>query len=192
MTSTDNSDLPPTKQKKIIRNSNVTFNLEYALHEAINNFLISFSGDCICGACDCDFPFQGKFCQYECPISKDLICGGPSHGACYQGKCICEKGFKYEDCSCATSTDNCKFFGLEDFCSNKGKCECNQCHCFDGYSGEYCEINKDNNTLCEIYRPYVEGAVLNNTLVNSEGNVKINVDVKDGIIKDVCGEFSEI
>lgn len=152
-----------------------------------NNIFTIYRGDCICGKCDCYFPYQGKFCQYVCPVIDGQICGGVSNGHCSNGTCICNPNFQGEDCTCSMSTDNCEFVGIQELCNQKGNCTCNHCECQPGYTGAYCEINKDKNTLCETYRPNVEQAIINNTLVSQKEGMNISVDLTE---KNNChGKF---
>lgn len=122
-----------------------------------------------------------------------MICGGPSRGTCSEGECICTDNFKGKSCSCSRLTDNCMFIGIEEICSSKGKCECNQCQCLDGFSGNYCEINNGNSTLCEMYKPYIENAVINgtdnNTQMAQKDDVKLIIHLCDEDITNRCGKF---
>lgn len=151
-----------------------------------------FSGECICGKCLCNYPFDGQYCQYQCPTSKDgQICSGASQGKCIEGKCACNDDFEGEDCSCSKSTSKCKLFAGMDYCSGNGDCVCNQCKCNSGFSGPFCESNSENNTLCEQYIKAIETAILNDTDRGVIGTTKFVIqEVDDDKRRSYCSKWS--
>lgn len=92
------------------------------------------------------------------------ICGGSSHGACFESKCVCSPLYIGEDCSCSTSTQSCTPPGHQDVCSGIGQCVCNECVCPKANAGFYCEVslNSTINQLCDTYDSCVLSTVLKN------------------------------
>lgn len=148
------------------------------------------SGDCNCGKCVCDTPYEGKFCQYKCPVDEtNRICGGPTNGVCLEGKCKCNENFKGENCNCPTSTKNCRFSSVTALCSNNGICTCNTCQCKENFTGSFCEQHGNSeNLLCGIYTQYVKNKVLENISTTTEHNFTTRVFLMQDGITDKCGK----
>ncbi|KAJ8923181.1 hypothetical protein NQ315_001735 [Exocentrus adspersus] len=155
-----------------------------------DGYICNRNGDCICGKCSCNPPFNGQYCQYRCPTSKDgQVCSGPAQGKCIEDKCECINDFEYEDCSCSKSKSRCKLFEEMEFCSGNGNCVCNQCRCNAGFSGQFCESNKENNTLCEEYIKVIEDAILSGTNTAYKGTTKISIqEVNEDKRKSLCND----
>lgn len=68
--------------------------------------IVNCRGDCICGKCICEKPYEGQYCEYNCPIANGRKCAG--HGRCDKGICKCDEGFTGEDCGCTVDTDKCQ------------------------------------------------------------------------------------
>lgn len=83
------------------------------------------------------------------------ICGGITQGTCIDGNCICTELYTGDDCSCSLSQNNCRIPGAQILCNGHGSCECNQCKCDRGYSGQFCEICSECEGLCNAYLPCV-------------------------------------
>ncbi|KAG7312158.1 hypothetical protein JYU34_001619 [Plutella xylostella] len=130
------------------------------------------AGDCVCGKCQCDAGYSGKYCQCkDCEISREtgLQCGGAGRGACACGVCACAAGWAGAACDCTEETDACVAPGGDGgVCSGHGDCVCGKCECSksDGvsYTGEFCEACVDceaANPLCVHAEPcvacYLEG-----------------------------------
>nr|XP_023029296.1 integrin beta-nu-like isoform X1 [Leptinotarsa decemlineata] len=154
--------------------------------------LCSENGVCECGKCICkDSYYQGKYCEFECPLYKNQICGGPAQGECIEGKCICESGYVGETCSCSLSTIDCTFDGT--VCSKRGTCECNRCKCQEGFFGNYCESNRENNnTICETYDSPVEDFVVGKNITDNnaeENHSRIKIFEQKDLKESNCGEI---
>nr|CAI5839042.1 unnamed protein product [Callosobruchus analis] len=135
-------------------------------------------GECNCGKCECDYSYVGKFCQFKCPIGENnLICSGLNHGTCVEGKCVCTAEYTGRDCSCSTSISDCQLPDMLEVCNSHGRCICNKCICETGYSEKFCELNGDNNTMCEIYKPFVEEAAAGEKYTFKRNGVDIYVTV---------------
>ncbi|CAH2003378.1 unnamed protein product [Acanthoscelides obtectus] len=142
-------------------------------------------GECNCGKCECDYPYLGTYCQFKCPIGENRqICSGKNHGTCFEGKCLCKSEYTGKDCSCSTSTSNCHLPDSPEMCNSNGKCHCNKCECNQAYSDKFCEVNGSNNTICEIYKPYVEEAATSEKYKFQRNGVDIYVDVVGDATQD--------
>ncbi|KAF2356108.1 Integrin beta subunit VWA domain [Trinorchestia longiramus] len=131
--------------------------------------ICSGQGSCNCGECVCndrdnpDEIISGKYCDctnFLCDRHDGELCSGPSHGVCECDRCVCRPGWTGDACQCMNSTHNCvnPDTGIE--CSGNGKCECNQCKCFetDGgrYSGKWCEDCPTCTGKCLLYKACVQ------------------------------------
>ncbi|CAH1984018.1 unnamed protein product [Acanthoscelides obtectus] len=103
---------------------------------------------------------------------------------CFEGKCLCKSEYTGKDCSCSTSTSNCHLPDSPEMCNSNGKCHCNKCECNQGYSDKFCEVNGSNNTICEIYKPYVEEAATSEKYKFQRNGVDIYVDVVGDATQD--------
>nr|XP_022914247.1 integrin beta-PS-like [Onthophagus taurus] len=121
----------------------------------------SYNGTKICGVCECDKGFFGKNCEcnQETASSTDdssckrkptdsEVCSGL--GTCKCGKCICQdrpgQEFIYgKYCEC--NNYSCKRIkGLLCSGEDRGKCECGQCSCLPGWTGDACDCSNRNDT----------------------------------------------
>lgn len=109
-------------------------------------------GQCVCGVCECEKRMNpeeiisGKLCEcdnFSCDRNQGMFCGGPDHGYCECGSCMCKPGWTGSDCSCRASSDTCMPPNGIEICSGHGECECGKCHCqmtSEGrYSGKFCQ-----------------------------------------------------
>ncbi|XP_072300975.1 integrin beta-like protein 1 [Eucyclogobius newberryi] len=108
-------------------------------------------GYCSCGRCICQDGWFGKQCQFAracdlsdvqskelCETSDGVVCSGK--GSCHCGQCICspqELWVSGEYCEC-DDRDCDKHDGL--ICTGNGLCNCGSCECWDGWTGNACEI----------------------------------------------------
>ncbi|XP_066477747.1 integrin beta-like protein 1 [Tiliqua scincoides] len=108
-------------------------------------------GICSCGRCICQDGWFGKLCQHLrkcnmtenesrnfCESADGVLCSGK--GSCHCGKCICSPQEWYitgEFCEC-DDRDCDKHDGL--ICTGNGICSCGNCECWDGWTGNACEI----------------------------------------------------
>ncbi|CAH1115974.1 unnamed protein product [Phaedon cochleariae] len=146
--------------------------------------ICSRNGDCICGNCKCSYPYTGTYCEFKCPSIEGKICSG--HGNCEDGKCFCRKEYEGESCSCSTATNNCDFDGA--ICSGQGKCICNQCKCEADFSGKYCELNKKNNTICEVYTSFLADTEKNETTRIKRHGIYDVLPVEKSSIEEIEGQ----
>jgi len=72
----------------------------------------------------------------------EKICVGNCAGAgkCVQGKCICNEGFKGEDCSSSLCPSQ---------CSGHGACTKYGCLCMSGFEGRACDITVNYPVTCK-------------------------------------------
>lgn len=109
-------------------------------------------GVCVCNVCECnkqnntDEVIWGRYCEcdnFSCERHKGLLCGGPEHGICECGRCLCRLGWTGDDCTCRTSNDTCIPPDGGEICSGRGTCICGACKCQETggnrYSGKYCK-----------------------------------------------------
>ncbi|KAJ9575734.1 hypothetical protein L9F63_007380, partial [Diploptera punctata] len=155
-------------------------------------------GVCICGICQCDARadknevISGKYCEcdnYSCLRADGELCGG--HGTCECGKCICEWGWKGDDCMCSTNEYQCMQIKEENVkCSNNGNCTCGKCECNDGYDGKFCEqsMSESLKTECNELLPCVLCAI-NETEVSSEECVKNCFDIHIELVDELEDTF---
>uniref|UniRef100_A0A9J7YJZ6 Integrin beta-like protein 1 n=2 Tax=Cyprinus carpio TaxID=7962 RepID=A0A9J7YJZ6_CYPCA len=108
-------------------------------------------GFCSCGRCICNDGWFGKHCQFPrscdmtdaqskslCEAADGVICSGK--GSCHCGHCICSPQEWYisgEFCECDDRECD-KHDGL--VCTGNGVCNCGNCDCWDGWTGNACEI----------------------------------------------------
>uniref|UniRef100_A0A915MME9 Integrin beta epidermal growth factor-like domain-containing protein n=1 Tax=Meloidogyne javanica TaxID=6303 RepID=A0A915MME9_MELJA len=104
----------------------------------------SYSGNLVCGVCQCDhgkggercecdldkYGISGRYCECDsssCPLSvSGQICSG-------RGTCQCGKY-----CNCDDDPEPCTENGVT--CFNNGYCECGKCSCNVGWTGNRCNI----------------------------------------------------
>ncbi|KAK7872459.1 hypothetical protein R5R35_014253 [Gryllus longicercus] len=111
--------------------------------------MCSNRGSCICNVCNCtrrqnpEEHVYGTYCEcdnFSCVRFEGKICGGPERGHCDCGKCICNPGWKNEDCSCRDTVHTCRSLeNPKELCSGAGDCHCGSCKCHKGHSGQFCE-----------------------------------------------------
>ncbi|KAA0199417.1 hypothetical protein HAZT_HAZT010530 [Hyalella azteca] len=143
--------------------------------------ICSGQGSCNCGECVCnerdnlDEVISGKYCDctnFLCDRHDGELCSGPAHGTCVCDKCICRPGWTGDACQCMNSTQDCinPDTGVE--CSGNGKCECNQCKCFEAeggrYSGKWCEDCPACPGKCKAYRACAQCQVFGTGEYNEE------------------------
>eukprot|EP00300_Choanocystis_sp_HF-7_P024191 c2559_g1_i1.p1 GENE.c2559_g1_i1~~c2559_g1_i1.p1 ORF type:complete len:333 (-),score=23.17 c2559_g1_i1:18-1016(-) len=58
-------------------------------------------------------------------------CGGPTHGKCVNGACVCTTSWTGSDCSKEACPGNCNMHGV---------CNLGICACYAGFKGDACEI----------------------------------------------------
>ncbi|TWW81127.1 Integrin beta-like protein 1 [Takifugu flavidus] len=108
-------------------------------------------GYCSCGRCICQEGWFGKLCQFPrscdmsdtqsrelCETSDGVFCSGK--GSCHCGQCICNpKDWWVSGEYCECDDRECdKHDGL--VCTGNGFCNCGTCECWDGWTGNACEI----------------------------------------------------
>ncbi|KAJ7319821.1 hypothetical protein JRQ81_019332 [Phrynocephalus forsythii] len=119
--------------------------------EDIDGNICSGHGICSCGRCICQDGWFGKLCQHPrkcnmtesesksfCESVDGILCSGK--GSCHCGKCICSPQEWYitgEFCEC-DDRDCDKHDGL--ICTGNGICNCGNCECWEGWTGNACEI----------------------------------------------------
>ncbi|XP_036965324.1 integrin beta-like protein 1 [Acanthopagrus latus] len=119
--------------------------------EDINGEVCGGHGYCSCGRCICEEGWFGKLCQFPrscdmsdaqskelCETSDGVMCSGK--GSCHCGQCICSPQDWWvsgEHCEC-DDRDCDKHDGL--ICTGNGLCNCGNCECWDGWTGNACEI----------------------------------------------------
>ncbi|GAV06686.1 hypothetical protein RvY_16633 [Ramazzottius varieornatus] len=118
-----------------------------------SSLICSGRGRCVCGECDC-FPranpneeVYGRYCEcdnFSCDRFNGLVCGGPDHGTCECGTCVCKPGWTGAACECSTSIETCQSKD-GNICNGHGKCVCGAC---------VCDVNEDGNP--EYYGPTCE------------------------------------
>uniref|UniRef100_A0A671NI10 Integrin beta-like protein 1 n=1 Tax=Sinocyclocheilus anshuiensis TaxID=1608454 RepID=A0A671NI10_9TELE len=119
--------------------------------EDLNREICGGHGFCSCGRCICSDGWFGKHCQFPrscdmtdeqskslCEAADGVICSGK--GSCHCGRCICSPQEWYisgEFCECDDRECD-KHDGL--VCTGNGMCNCGNCDCWDGWTGNACEI----------------------------------------------------
>ncbi|XP_028291442.1 integrin beta-like protein 1 isoform X1 [Gouania willdenowi] len=119
--------------------------------EDISGQVCSGHGYCSCGRCICEVGWFGKQCQFKrscdmsetqskemCETSDGVVCSGK--GSCHCGQCICSPQDWWvsgEYCECDDRECD-KHDGL--VCTGNGFCNCGTCECWDGWTGNACEI----------------------------------------------------
>uniref|UniRef100_A0A3P8S111 Integrin beta-like protein 1 n=1 Tax=Amphiprion percula TaxID=161767 RepID=A0A3P8S111_AMPPE len=119
--------------------------------EDINGEVCGGHGYCSCGRCICEVGWFGKLCQFPrschmsdaqskelCETSDGVMCSGK--GSCHCGQCICSPQDWWvsgEYCECDDRECD-KHDGL--ICTGNGLCNCGNCECWDGWTGNACEI----------------------------------------------------
>lgn len=101
----------------------------------------SGNGNCVNGACECEYGFYGSTCSSVCPRSGGLFCGG--HGECAfkdgNPSCVCQPGFAGAACE-YSCPNNCGGVGL---CVMGGSCVCP-----DRMRGAGCEYMCPGVSVC--------------------------------------------
>nr|AVP12655.1 integrin beta 2 [Littorina littorea] len=126
-------------------------------------------GECVCGVCQCQPNFSGRFCQCNvkvCPVFDGLLCGG--NGECRCEECQCNANFTGLACECPGASDTCLPTSAAgetegEVCSGHGECRCGSCVCEEGYVGRHCQTCfLCGNSLCEVdnYRECAKCAVI--------------------------------
>ncbi|KAH9279256.1 Integrin beta-7 [Echinococcus granulosus] len=115
-------------------------------------------GRCVCGRCKCNLArYMGLYCECDrhgCKRAFDdnQVCGGPQRGECQcDGTCKCKPGYTGERCDCIDSNANCYDPNNPDgpACSGMGVCDCGQCFCNSGRTGQLCnEVQGGESALC--------------------------------------------
>uniref|UniRef100_A0A5K3FUD4 Integrin beta n=1 Tax=Mesocestoides corti TaxID=53468 RepID=A0A5K3FUD4_MESCO len=115
-------------------------------------------GRCVCGRCKCNLArYMGLYCECDrhgCKRAFDdnQVCGGPQRGECQcDGTCKCKPGYTGERCDCMDSNANCYDPSKPDGppCSGMGVCDCGQCFCNSGRTGQLCnEVQGGESALC--------------------------------------------
>lgn len=126
-------------------------------------------GQCICGVCECDKRnnpeeiISGEFCQcdnFSCERDQGLLCGGVEKGFCECGRCICNPGWKGDDCTCRSTNDTCIPPNGNEICSGNGECKCGSCKCKETaegrFSGRYCEKCPTCSGRCHEFKECVQ------------------------------------
>ncbi|KOB69184.1 Integrin beta5, partial [Operophtera brumata] len=134
----------------------------------------SGAGDCLCGKCECDRGYSGRYCQCKaCEVSltpapallpvQELVtacaasasarqCGGVGRGDCVCGQCSCANGWSGVACDCTDRTDTCTAPGSDAICSGNGDYQ----ETGFKYSGMFCEACATcENPLCASAEPCV-------------------------------------
>ena len=146
-------------------------------------------GECICGKCKCLGSFFGKFCECnrdDCPKMNGKVCGGNGECLCNNQllECKCNAGWTGRDCTCTKDTTGCKsrLDSGGSVCLGRGRCECGECICNEGYEGNYCQRTVGFDTCAKI-KPCVRSAILRENATKQEingwdeecgSNIKIN------------------
>ncbi|GAB1599227.1 integrin beta pat-3 [Argonauta hians] len=150
----------------------------------------SARGRCHCGSCRCSphrlaaDRYSGRYCECDrmgCRKFNNAICGGPSHGICKCGKCICRKKYTGEACEIDVNTQKC-LSPSGQICSGRGKCINNQCKCDAPFSGKICEnteniimdlnvhcIKSGTTEICSNKGQCIKGLCYCNKIPNSSG-----------------------
>ncbi|KAL5972200.1 Integrin beta-2 [Taenia solium] len=123
-----------------------------------DNVPCSDRGRCVCGRCKCNLArYMGLYCECDrhgCKRAFDdnQVCGGPQRGECQcDGTCKCKPGYTGERCDCIDSNANCYDPNNPDGppCSGMGVCDCGQCFCNSGRTGQLCnEVQGGESALC--------------------------------------------
>ncbi|XP_061648238.1 integrin beta-like protein 1 isoform X2 [Phyllopteryx taeniolatus] len=108
-------------------------------------------GYCSCGRCICQEGWFGKLCRFprscdlsdaqskeQCETADGVVCSGK--GSCHCGQCICSSKDWWvsgEFCECDDRVCD-KHDDL--VCTGNGLCNCGTCECWDGWTGNACEI----------------------------------------------------
>ncbi|KAL6485007.1 hypothetical protein MHYP_G00070520 [Metynnis hypsauchen] len=119
--------------------------------EDVNGDICGGHGFCSCGRCICSDGWFGKHCQFPrscnmtdaqskslCETAHGVMCSGK--GSCHCGRCICSPQEWYisgDSCECDDRECD-QHDGL--ICTGNGMCNCGTCECWDGWTGNACEI----------------------------------------------------
>uniref|UniRef100_A0A8K9WS14 Integrin beta-like protein 1 n=1 Tax=Oncorhynchus mykiss TaxID=8022 RepID=A0A8K9WS14_ONCMY len=121
--------------------------------EDISGEICGGHGFCSCGRCICGDGWFGKLCSFPrtcemtdaqskelCETADGVMCNGK--GSCHCGRCICSGSpqdwwVSGEYCECDDRECD-KHDGL--ICTGNGMCNCGNCDCWDGWTGNACEI----------------------------------------------------
>ncbi|TSU62978.1 Integrin beta-like protein 1 [Bagarius yarrelli] len=119
--------------------------------EDLNKDICGGHGFCSCGRCICSDGWFGKHCQFPrscnvtdeqsknlCETGHGAMCSGK--GSCHCGRCICSPQEWYisgDFCECDDRECD-QHDGM--ICTGNGMCNCGTCECWDGWTGNACEI----------------------------------------------------
>lgn len=78
--------------------------------------------------------FTAEFSITQCPKN----CS--DHGTCIENQCSCNPKWEGEDCSLNLCPNDCNYR------LHKGVCKNEKCFCFEGFSGQACDLHSFRNT----------------------------------------------
>ena len=137
--------------------------------------LCSAHGSCICGNCDCQPGYHGKYCHClkdKCPEIDGNTCSGNGICACSNDIqdpdpiCVCQPGFEGNKCQCPTGQERCQNPLTGEVCSGKGSCFCGKCYCHSNYDGKYCQFNY-YDTTCDKLESCVKSELFHRNITQS-------------------------
>lgn len=138
-----------------IENNRMLENICREITENTTSIMCYGNGDCICGKCECESMYSGKYCNCRrCDRLHGQECGGPMRGLCSCGTCLCMPGYAGPNCLCPTDKETCIAPGDKEECSGHGSCHCGKCECASEpfkFSGNYCEKCSTCAGLCHLY-----------------------------------------
>ncbi|KAM8827177.1 integrin beta-1-like [Synchiropus picturatus] len=114
-----------------------------------NSPACSGRGTLQCSVCHCKQPYHGKHCQVDPESTTDdaacrprpgsPVCSG--NGKCVDGFCECRvreiPTERYSGRFCECDNFSCPYHQRR-MCGGRGRCECGECICDEGWAGEYC------------------------------------------------------